>query len=128
MCQCRLHPALVDALVKGSRLGCRCNTHTLAAPTSLSLQKEFLETYSNPERVHEKVIDDMCAASGTSLNISYLHLSHHSPILAIWLADVPKQMLELFDEVRARSERRAHSEQQVALQFTHRSRSYLLAL
>ncbi|RYG51462.1 hypothetical protein EON67_03330 [archaeon] len=65
------------------------------------VQRNFLETYTtmNGERVHDKVIDEMCAANSASLHVSYLHLSHHSPILAIWLADVPKQMLQLFDAV-----------------------------
>ena len=65
------------------------------------MQRNFLETYrtATEENLHEQEIDRMCAANGQSLPISYLHLSHHSPVLAIWLADVPKQMLELFDEV-----------------------------
>jgi DNA replication licensing factor MCM2 len=31
--------------------------------------------------------------------VSYRDLSEHSPILAIWLADAPKAMLQIFDEV-----------------------------
>lgn len=31
--------------------------------------------------------------------VSYLHLSRAQPILAIWLADAPREMLELMDEV-----------------------------
>ena len=31
--------------------------------------------------------------------VSYRDLSEHSPTLAIWLADAPKDMLEIFDEV-----------------------------
>ena len=41
----------------------------------------------------------MCAEGGQSLAISYLHLSRFAPSLAIWLADVPRPMLELFDAV-----------------------------
>jgi hypothetical protein len=33
------------------------------------------------------------------MQVSYLHLSKAVPILAIWLADAPKDMLELMDEV-----------------------------
>jgi DNA replication licensing factor MCM2 len=63
--------------------------------------KSFLTYYrlASGELVHERVIDEMCAANGSSLHISYLHLSQFAPILAIWLADVPKAMLELFREV-----------------------------
>ena len=35
-----------------------------------------------------------------SLQVSYVHLSENVPILAIWLADAPTEMLEIFDEVR----------------------------
>lgn len=41
----------------------------------------------------------MCSAGGQSLTVSYLHLSRFAPSLAIWLADVPKPMLEMFDAV-----------------------------
>ena len=33
------------------------------------------------------------------MQISYLFLTHHTPILAMWLADVPKPLLEIFDDV-----------------------------
>jgi DNA replication licensing factor MCM2 len=62
----------------------------------------FLETYVNPasgERVHEKAVDAMASQNGSALPVSFLQLSMSSPILAIWLADVPKVMLSLFDEV-----------------------------
>jgi hypothetical protein len=64
-------------------------------------QRKFLEEYEGADgrRLHEEEVEAMCAANGQSLPISYLHLSHHSPVLAIWLADVPKLMLEMFDEV-----------------------------
>lgn len=75
----------------------------LAAPPlpSCCPQRHFLETYATTsgEKPHDKIIDTMCASNGQSLNVSYMHLGHHSPVLAIWLADTPKQMLELFDEV-----------------------------
>lgn len=63
--------------------------------------RSFLLHYrlATGELVHERLIDEMCAANGSSLFISYLHLSQSQPILAIWLADCPKAMLELFREV-----------------------------
>jgi DNA replication licensing factor MCM2 len=78
--------------------------HLLPTPPPLPLscpQKDFLLHYrlASGELVHERAIDEMAAANGCSLRVSYLHLSHHAPILAIWLADVPKAMLALFGEV-----------------------------
>ena len=66
--------------------------------------KDFLDNYrlARGERVHERVIDEMCAANESSLHISYLHLSHYAPILAIWIADVPRAMLALFNDVATR--------------------------
>ncbi|CAM9685560.1 unnamed protein product [Ectocarpus sp. 4 AP-2014] len=49
--------------------------------------------------VHESKIKTMCAANRASLEVSYIDLSKAVPILAIWLADVPKDMLEIMDEV-----------------------------
>ena len=69
-------------------------SRVLCVPPS-NVQRNFLETYvvqATGERIHEGIIDNMCAANGQSLPTSYLHLSHHSPVLAIWLADVPKQV------------------------------------
>ena len=40
----------------------------------------------------------MCSKNRQSLEVSYLHLSQTYPVLAIWLADLPKQMLTIFDE------------------------------
>ena len=40
----------------------------------------------------------MCAANKESLEVSYLHLSQSVPILAIWVADCPKEMFKLLDE------------------------------
>lgn len=54
---------------------------------------------SSGENLHATAIDEMARTNGQSLPISYLHLSHHSPVLAIWLADVPKRMLDIFDSV-----------------------------
>jgi hypothetical protein len=35
-----------------------------------------------------------------SLVVNYIHISQLIPIIAIWLADVPKQILEILDEVQ----------------------------
>ena len=41
----------------------------------------------------------MCSSNSSSLEVSYVHLGDMVPILAIWLADVPLEMLQIFDEV-----------------------------
>lgn len=43
-------------------------------------------------------VRNMCAANKESLDVSYLHLSQSVPILAIWVADCPKEMFKLLDE------------------------------
>ena len=62
--------------------------------------KQFLKTPLPDTGLvpHEETIDKMCRENGQSLEISYYLLSNFSPILAIWLADVPKLMLEIFNE------------------------------
>ena len=49
--------------------------------------------------VYLKKINDMCAQNRTSLEVSYLHLGEMQSLLAIWLTDLPKEMLHIFDEV-----------------------------
>jgi len=41
----------------------------------------------------------MCAINSASLEISYAHLADMQSLLAIWLTDVPRDMLQIFDEV-----------------------------
>jgi DNA replication licensing factor MCM2 len=50
------------------------------------------------ELAHQKAIDRMCSANLQSLEISYTSLSIFAPTLAIWLADIPKIMLEIFNQ------------------------------
>ena len=38
-----------------------------------------------------------CTANRQSLHVSYVHLSRASANMAIWLADEPHEMLELFN-------------------------------
>ena len=41
----------------------------------------------------------MCVSNRQSLEVSYLHLSQREPMLAIWVADAPADMLGIFDDV-----------------------------
>eukprot|EP00937_MAST-01D_sp_MAST-1D-sp2_P000663 g663.t1 len=63
--------------------------------------RAFLTTFAGDQEspIHLAKIDTMCGANLQSLAVSYLHLSQDAPILAIWLADAPLDMLEIFDEV-----------------------------
>ena len=41
----------------------------------------------------------MCIANSASLEVSFSHLSAWDNLLVIWLTDVPRDMLQIFDEV-----------------------------
>jgi hypothetical protein len=41
----------------------------------------------------------MCVSNRQSLEVSYLHLGQREPMLAIWVADAPADMLEIFNGV-----------------------------
>lgn len=62
--------------------------------------RQFLSDFNdggeNP--VYPSRIRKMMEDNQQSMEISYLHLSAAVPILAIWVADEPSTMLELFDE------------------------------
>ena len=65
------------------------------------LFRKFLHEY-NDERlqlVYKDRIQQMCAANQQSLKVNYKHLAKSNPRVAIWLADAPRQVISLFDEV-----------------------------
>lgn len=41
----------------------------------------------------------MCSMNSSSLEVSYPDLAETQSLLAIWLTDVPKDMLQIFDQV-----------------------------
>lgn len=61
----------------------------------------FLDTYTDlaGTQVYERKIQELGARNEQSLEVSYLHLSQAVPLLAVWLADVPKEMLQIMNEV-----------------------------
>ena len=62
--------------------------------------KKFLYSFTKgSSHIYLPRIKAMCAKNSSSLEVSYVHLGDDVPILAIWLADVPKDMIEIFDEV-----------------------------
>ncbi len=62
---------------------------------------DFLKTYKRDntnEIIYRPKIRHMCSENRASLEVSYVHLADIQPILAIWLADYPRDMLEILDE------------------------------
>lgn len=69
---------------------------------------KFLETYydgigdkskSRSAPLYLSKIKQMCTKNSSSIEISYEHIGKDAcPQLAIWLIDVPREMLQLFDE------------------------------
>ncbi|KAG7374182.1 phospholipid-translocating P-type ATPase, flippase [Nitzschia inconspicua] len=47
--------------------------------------------------IYEQKIRNMCASNLESLQVSYDHLMEAEPLLAVWLADAPWDMLQLLD-------------------------------
>ncbi len=64
----------------------------------------FLQTFpeGSEQPIHVSLIRAMCSANLASLEVSYTHLSSEMPLLAIWLAEDPRDMLDLMDEVATR--------------------------
>jgi len=58
--------------------------------------REFTDESNQP--LYPRLISSMCSENKQSLEVSYLYLSKAVPILAIWVADEPAIILELFDE------------------------------
>ena len=55
--------------------------------------------YPRLNPVYKEKIRAMCGANIASLEVSYVHLGDMQSLLAIWLTDMPKKMLEIFDGV-----------------------------
>ena len=75
-----------------------------SAPRLRSRRKfsRFLRKFTakeDGELVYRKRIREMCVSNRQSLEVSYLHLSQREPMLAIWVADAPADMLEIFNGV-----------------------------
>jgi len=61
----------------------------------------FLDNFTDAKgtNVHQERIETMCAENGQSLGVSYLSMTQAAPLLAVWAADAPREMLELMSEV-----------------------------
>ena len=60
--------------------------------------RRFLQGLGSDSSEYAGRVRRMCAANSESLEVNYHHLSHAVPILAIWVADAPREMLKLLDE------------------------------
>lgn len=63
--------------------------------------RKFLVEYKNENgsRVYSEKIQRMCEANGHSLEVSYIQIHQEEPLLALWVADAPTELLQIFDEV-----------------------------
>ena len=52
--------------------------------------------------IYETKIRLMCASNLATLQVSYSHLMEAEPLLAVWLADAPRDMLDLLNEAATR--------------------------
>lgn len=52
--------------------------------------------------MYEQKIRTMCAANLASLQVSYMHLMEAEPVLAVWVVDAPKDMLDVLNEAATR--------------------------
>ncbi|CAM9707302.1 unnamed protein product [Chrysoparadoxa australica] len=61
----------------------------------------FLKTFQGKSSapIYPHKIREMCSANLASVEVSYLDLSKAVPQIAVWLADEPKDMLQILDEV-----------------------------
>jgi len=61
--------------------------------------KDFITSYSDEsgETVYTNKISTMCNENKRSLEVVFQHLSQEQPVLGIWIADCPKDLLKIFD-------------------------------
>ncbi|GJQ08859.1 hypothetical protein GpartN1_g650.t1 [Galdieria partita] len=64
----------------------------------LSLLKGCVDENTGTQYYFQK-LRSMCAQNGQSLIVSYRHFYSNDPMLAVWLAESPTEILDLFNEV-----------------------------
>eukprot|EP00980_Cylindrotheca_fusiformis_P005741 scaffold1194_cov127-Cylindrotheca_fusiformis.AAC.18 len=52
--------------------------------------------------IYELKIRQMCASNLSTLQVSYLHLMEAEPVLAVWVADAPRDMFDVLNEAATR--------------------------
>jgi DNA replication licensing factor MCM2 len=101
-------PAGETAKVYPRRINDLCASASRALPASTFLRAHALPRPLPPAHAHPRATLPRRHAlprtdNEQSLEVSYLHMSHFEPILAIWVADAPAQVLPIFHEA-ARAE------------------------
>jgi len=72
--------------------------------------REFLLSFQiEGVPIYNQKMNKMCNECKTSLEVAYPHLSVTQPVLGIWLADSPREMLNLFDKEVLRIVRTSYS-------------------
>ena len=61
--------------------------------------RKRLQTIKRLPPTYPRKVRNMCAMNSSSLEINYGDLGEMQSLLAIWLTDIPKEMLSIFDEV-----------------------------
>ena len=66
-----------------------------------SLFTRFLTTFSDERGAikYTRLISEMCAANKQSLEVSYVDFMHFAPTPAVWVAERPKQLIPILEEV-----------------------------
>jgi DNA replication licensing factor MCM2 len=52
--------------------------------------------------IYEQRIRQMCASNLATLTLSYMHLMEAEPVLAVWLVDAPRDMIDVLNEAATR--------------------------
>ena len=65
-------------------------------------EPEDTERRRRANGIYQQKIRNMCAANGSTLQVSYVHLMDSEPVLAFWLADAPKDMFLVLNEAATR--------------------------
>lgn len=67
-----------------------------------SSDSEYQRRRKRANGIYEQNIRLMCSANKATLQVSYHHIMEAEPLLAVWLADAPKDMLDLLNEAATR--------------------------
>jgi len=70
--------------------------------TRREIMRRFRNFLNGFDDHYKRSIRVMASRNTTSLEISFLHLSEKEPILAVWLEQAPKDMIEILDETATR--------------------------
>ena len=70
--------------------------------TEESMQEGLEQRRRRGNGIYEQKIRAMCASNLSTLQVSYMHLVEAEPLLAVWLTDAPKDILDVLNEAATR--------------------------